>query len=454
MSERWSARRHVALALADALLAGLPIRSAAMQRCAEALGGQPSWLPALVQAALRRFARAWRPALRHELAQFLSNHRLSESWLVAPPQVRRWYFNVPVMEPPRLGLGGAALALPDLPTTGDIADWLGLPLPRLLWLADPQLRNPRATDARLRHYVLQAVPKRHGGWRLIEAPKYALREAQRRITRELLDYVPLHEAAHGFRRHHSPLTHARLHVGQAVVMRFDLEDFFLSIGRARVNAVFTTLGYPPAAATTLAALCTAVVARADFDACIPLPSGAEAVALRWQQRQRHATPHLPQGAPSSPALANLCAFRLDLRLTAAAEAFGGRYSRYADDLVFSGDASLARSTARLADLVARIVTDEGFRLNHRKARVMRRGVRQQVTGLIVNDRLNVSREHFDGLKATLHNCVRHGWPSQNRAGLSDFRAHLAGRIAQIGAANAARGARLQRLFDAVDWSTR
>lgn len=441
---------HVALALADAMLAGVADRRAVSDRCAQALGARPPWLPRLVRQALRGFADRWHPASRTALAAHVAEWPpFAALWPENAPQVRRWFLNAPTMQPSRLGT--SQVAVPDLPAVGDLADWLQLPAPRLLWLADTQLRNPRAAAARLQHYVVRAVPKRHGLWRLIEAPKRELRAVQRQLLDELLAYVPPHEAAHGFRERHSPMTHAQLHAGCAVVLRVDLEDFFVSIDRARVQAIFRTLGYPPGVAAVLAGLCTTGTPRPAFDSALPVPDDPRALQRHWQLRQRYAAPHLPQGAPTSPALANLCAFRLDLRMAALADGWGARYSRYADDLVLSGDATLARSIGRLLDAVTEIIVDEGFRPNHRKTRVMRRSVRQQVVGLVINDRPNVARDDFDRLKAVLTNCVRCGPRSQNRLSVPDFRAHLAGRVAHVRSINPARGSKLRRLLDAIDW---
>ncbi|MCH5375402.1 MAG: hypothetical protein JJ992_15640 [Planctomycetes bacterium] len=96
--------------------------------------------------------------------------------------------------------------------------------------------------------------------------------------------------------------------------------------------------------------------------------------------------------------------------------------------------------------------DEGFQVNFCKTRIMPRGVRQCAAGLVLNQHTNVPRDRYDRLKATLHNCVRHGPASQNRAGLADFKSHLQGRIAFIGSVTPARGQKLHALFDRIDWS--
>lgn len=128
------------------------------------------------------------------------------------------------------------------------------------------------------------------------------------------------------------------------------------------------------------------------------------------------------------------------------------YTRYADDLFFSGDATVARAADRLHVLVAAIALDEGFSINTRKTRVMRRGVRQRVTSIVVNAHPNIERSELDRLKAILTNCIRHGPATQNREGVSDFRAHLAGRIAWVSMITPTRGAKLAALFRRITWA--
>src|SRR5690606_3137415 len=117
-------------------------------------------------------------------------------------------------------------------------------------------------------------------------------------------------------------------------------------------------------------------------------------ALR-RQRERLLRRHLPQGAPTSPALANLCAFRLDRRLDAAARSVGARYTRYADDLAFSGGTLFAQRAQRFVAFAAGIALDEGFTVNFHKTRVMPQSRRQQLAGLVVNQRAQTSRVSYD-----------------------------------------------------------
>ena len=151
-------------------------------------------------------------------------------------------------------------------------------------------------------------------------------------------------------------------------------------------------------------------------------------------------------------MANLAAFRLDVRLTALAASWGGRYTRYADDLAFSGGRGLGHRHVAADRRGRGDRRDEGFRLNPRKTGVMPRAGRQTLGGLVVNERPRVSRQHVDLLRAILHNCRRHGPSTQNRDDLPAFEEHLRGRIAWVAQHDPLRGARLLAEHDEIDWS--
>jgi retron-type reverse transcriptase len=195
----------------------------------------------------------------------------------------------------------------------------------------------------------------------------------------------------------------------------------------------------------LTGLCTTITPFGVINRLAAAPCDAAALRATYGAR------HLPQGAPTSPALANLLAWRLDLRLYGLARAAGANYTRYADDLAFSGDADFAKSLGRFNKAMTTIAGEEGFRLNHTKTRIMPRHQSQRVTGLVVNDHVNVGRTGFDTLKAILHNCVRGDPDSQNRAGVPDFRRHLEGRIAWVEQVNPHLGTKLRRVFERIEW---
>lgn len=335
------------------------------------------------------------------------------------------------------------IGVPQLPTPGDIALWLGVPLRQLDWFTDERRQHGRTAIPILQHYHYTFRAKAYGPPRLIEAPKPRLKTIQKRILHGILDRVPAHEAAHGFVQGRSCLTGAELHTGEAVVVCFDIADFFLTTPLGRVYALFRSLGYPHGAARVLTRLCSTTTPEVVFHR-VPSPRRHTIAALR-----AYSEPHLPQGAPSSPALANFVARRLDVRLTGLAASLGGRYSRYADDLTFSGDAEFANRTSTLIDAVATIVEDEGYTLNDRKTRVMASSRCQNVTGVVVNEHPNVSRDSFDRLKAILHNCCKNGLEAENRDAHPDFRAHLEGRVGWVHSLNPMRGEKLRAMLASI-----
>jgi retron-type reverse transcriptase len=325
---------------------------------------------------------------------------------------------------------GASWNLPTIESAGQLADWLCLSPGELDWLADLRGMNLGASE----NYHYRAQRKRSGGVRLVEAPKLRLKAAQQRILHDILDKIPPHPSAHGFVVGRSIQTFASPHVTKPVILKMDLQDFFANIGRPRIQALFRTLGYPESLADLLGALCTNAVPKA---VCRTLKASAEL----------YNRPHVPQGAPTSPALANVCAYRADCRLTGLARSAGLDYTRYADDLAFSGDRVSSTFTAH----VTAILKEEGFTVNHRKTRLMRQGVKQRLVGLVTNQHLNVDRQEWDRLKATLTNCVRQGPDTQNRKAHPHFRLHLEGRIAFVASVNVAKGRKLREIFERIEW---
>ena len=332
-------------------------------------------------------------------------------------------------------------------TPDQLAEFLGVGLRELEWLADRQGRVRKASAPMPDRYGYRWVAKRSGAARLIEVPGSRLRTLQRRILATILDAAAPHDAAHGFRAGRSVASYVAPHVGRRVVLKLDLADFFPAVSGARVLGVYLAMGYPEPVARLLAGLGTNRAPSSVWT----LAGAPGRTVDGFAARRRHEGSHLPQGAPTSPALANLCAFGLDVRLAGLAEAAGATYTRYADDLAFSGDEDFARSLGRFPAHVGAIALEQGVALNPRKTRIMRRGVRQRVAGVVVNVRPNVPRDDYDTLKAILHNCAARGVEGQNRAGHPEFRAHLLGRIGQVGELNPARGARLRAVFDRIAW---
>jgi len=242
-------------------------------------------------------------------------------------------------------------------------------------------------------YASFTIAKRDGSPREILAPCRSLKHIQRRILARIVAPLDTHDAAHGFRRGRGIATNAAPHANQEMVLSIDLADFFPSISAKRVYGLFRKLGWPQNLASMLTRLTT-------FRGC------------------------LPQGAPTSPALANLIARRLDQRLTGLARRRNLAYTRYADDLTLSG---AAEQTRNAFPMIRRIIAEEGFLVNEKKVRLMRRGRRQTVTGLVVNDRLATPREYRRRVRAAIHRLAAGRGPQSpaaRRAALAECRGHV------------------------------
>jgi RNA-directed DNA polymerase len=337
----------------------------------------------------------------------------------------------------------------DLPHAAALALLLDLDQGELAWFADVRGLE-RTVDEPLRHYRWHAVERR-GGLRLLAAPKPRLKEAQRRLLRHVLAPVPVHDAAHGCVPGRSVRTAAAPHAGRAVVLGMDLGAFFASVSAPRVWGLLqSTTGLPEPVAHLVTGMVTTTAPRSVWRAP-PVAAGADARERHRRLGVRVARPHLPQGAPTSPALANLVCFRLDRRLAGLAAIVGVRYTRYVDDLTFSGDRRIRGD--RFAALVSEVAAEEGFRVNPVKTRVAGAGSRQRVLGAVVNARPTLPRPERDALRALLRNGARHGWATQTRGhDPATFRDHVLGRVAWATSLDPVFGARLHALAARIDWS--
>lgn len=318
--------------------------------------------------------------------------------------------------------------LPVLFGPSDLAFHLGISLRQLHWLA----------YAREGRYRAKEMPKASGGTRLLHVPAPKLKTVQRWIASRILLKSRPHRFAAAFYPGSTLARGASPHVGRQVVARLDLRDFFPSITFARVRRIFTGLGYTYDVARLLANLCC-------HEGC------------------------LPQGAPSSPALSNLAAKRLDLRIEGAKKRMARRarddgklrfyYTRYADDLVFSAN---SEALLGVLPLVRQIVSEEGFSVNEGKTRIMRQGRQQRVTGLVVNGRLNPPPSLPRLLRAALHGAAKDGvrasmdrWAAVSGAPARDpahYGQILRGKIAFVASVNPAKAAKLLDMLAAIDFT--
>jgi RNA-directed DNA polymerase len=324
--------------------------------------------------------------------------------------------------------------LPIVSTPAEAAKALAVPIPKLRWLCfhGDAVEKP--------HYVYFEVPKRSGGKRLLSAPHTAIAKTQEWILANVLSKLEVGASAHGFVKGRSTVTNAREHLGRGVVINLDLSDFFPSIAFGRVRGLFESIGYSPAVATIFALLCTEPPRRKVIYDGTPY---WVAVGERG----------LPQGACTSPAISNLIARKLDRRLSGVTRKMGWTYTRYADDLTFSADleplADGKKGRKDMGMLLARIrhiVQEEGFAINPKKGRIQHAGGRQEVTGIVVNNKLSLPREEMRKLRALLHQAKKTGLEAQNREKIEHFEAYLKGKIAYVNMVDPAKAMQLAKAF--------
>lgn len=201
------------------------------------------------------------------------------------------------------------------------------------------------------HYHQFWIRKRKGGYRMISAPHRELQSIQTTIHLRILSPVTMiHPAAVGFRCGHSVADNALPHLGNRYVLKMDIHDFFPSIRISRVKKTFCRMGYPDNVSRVLAALC-----------CL--------------------NRHLPQGAPTSPSLSNIVGYDMDVKLSALAAELGLTYTRYADDLTFSGDVF---PKELILPRIKQIILEESFEPNHKKTKFMNEYGKKIITGVSVS----------------------------------------------------------------------
>jgi len=302
--------------------------------------------------------------------------------------------------------------LPIIHDVQELADAIGLEAQAVQWLCFER------GAARSDHYSRFLIPKRSGGQRLISSPKPTMRKAQQWIRSTVLAASEPSAQSVAFRPGVSILDNALAHQGATVVVRIDIKDFFPSITFRRVRGWFAQLGYNPGISTVLALLCTdAPRVRVDV--------GGE---VRWVARGPRS---LPQGACTSPDLANLMASRMDRRIVSRLAALdeGWRYTRYADDLVLSSP-SVDPAVGKAIGIVRNVVRAEGYAVNEKKTAVMRRPNRQSVTGLVLTpDGVSIQRKNLRRVRSFLHACERDGLDAVSerigKSALHVARGHLA-----------------------------
>jgi RNA-directed DNA polymerase len=260
---------------------------------------------------------------------------------------------------------------------------------KLFQISDYQLRYHLYVNPSQKAYVIFEIKKKSGGIRSISAPKTALKIIQHKSNQLFQSVYKPKPSTHGFTYDKSIVTNAKQHLRQRYVLNLDLKDFFPSINFGRVRGLLMANPYN----------CTEEVATVFAQIC-----------CHNQQ--------LPQGAPSSPTISNMICAKLDTQLQRLAQKYQCIYSRYADDITFSTSRSrfpshlawFSRDSEKLniGSELKDIIEGNGFQINESKVRLQNRYNHQEVTGITVNEKLNIKRKYIRQIRAVLHAWEKYG----------------------------------------------
>lgn len=254
----------------------------------------------------------------------------------------------------------------------------------------------KAANSPQAFYRRYEIPKRNGKVRVIHEPLPNLKDVQKWILKNILYKKKVSSVAKAFVPKRSLRDNAHFHQNKDAVLKLDITDFFGSIKLPKVYRIFKDMGYSKSVAAMLASLC-----------CL--------------------NKKLPQGAPTSPTLSNLVSRRLDARIFGYAKKRKIRYTRYADDMTFSGNFP----SGELIRFVSRVLNEERLKLNAKKTRLMLKHQQQEVTGVVTNSKLQVSREKRQRLRQEIYYIKKHGLASHLEKlsiNKNNYLNHLAGRL--------------------------
>jgi retron-type reverse transcriptase len=240
--------------------------------------------------------------------------------------------------------------------------------------------NPkRATHQRYKNFT---IPKKSGGERVISAPVAGLKSILFSLNTILQAIYEPSKYAMGFVQGRSVVDNAKLHLGQNYIYNLDLKDFFPSIDKSRLwkRLTLPPFNFPSELSDVIAGLCT----------------------MRLEEDGKETRYVLPQGAPTSPTITNIICEKLDRQLGGLAKRFGAKYSRYADDITFSSMNYIYSNEGEFIKELHRIIADNHFTINEKKTRLQKVGERQEVTGLILSDKVNVVRTYTREVRTLLH----------------------------------------------------
>jgi RNA-directed DNA polymerase len=305
-------------------------------------------------------------------------------------------------------------------------------LKQLTWYSNPNLGGKRYTEFRIK--------KKSGGDRSIHAPVHGLKSIQKALSFILQCVFEPHTAAMGFSKGRSIVDNARIHQGSNYIYNIDLKDFFPSINQSRVWACMQLKPFylkenqssdtintsdsfflvPPKKISTRKDIANMIGAIC----CTEMTVERQDANGQWIQVKNNV---LPQGAPTSPVITNIVCQKLDFLLTGVANKFGLKYTRYADDITFSSPHNVYQNEGEFLKELHRIIKEQGFHIKESKTRLQKKGYKQEVTGLVVNEIANVHKRYVKQLRMWLYYWERYGYKRAEQFFLEKYivdRGHL------------------------------
>ncbi len=290
------------------------------------------------------------------------------------------------------------------------------------------------------------IPKKRGGYRLILSPDNELKYLQKWILLNILEKIPSHNSCQGFDKEKSIKKNAEIHLGAHSILKIDLLRFYDSISEKRVYGIFKSLGYHKNLAVSLAKICTVEVNETFLKAFKKNELKLKEKIIKDKEGI------LPQGAPTSPKLSNLILRRLDKRLTHLSITNDLNYSRYADDLTFSGN---EEELKRVKKTIYKIIKDENFFINYGKTQLLKRGNRFFVTGLSIhNEKVTIPKKFKLNTEHHLYHCIKNGVTAHTRKNNIENRNYkdwLLGCICFINSVEPEQGAKYFEEYNKINW---
>lgn len=272
-------------------------------------------------------------------------------------------------------------------------------------------------------YYNFSISKKSGGKRIISMPNKELLIVQKKIQEKILDNVIIHKNAFGFVKNKSIIDNAKMHLNKEMILNMDLKDFFPSIHRGRVFYIFKNI--------------------CNYD-------NNTSYCLTKLTTYKNS---IPQGAPTSPVISNIVAFMLDVRLSKIADKFNINYTRYADDITFSGNKENINKS--LLKIVNDIIEGCGFKVNKKKTRFASYAGRQEVTGLIVNNKeISVPNDYIKKIRQELYYVKKYGLKGhREKVGFTNkyFKDHMLGKILFVNQIDSKKGKKLLNEFNKINW---